>query len=70
MHTLLFLYFAILSVFFKFSTSTQNVAFQIYQSYMEIGLYEVIKYYMSQGRMINLFQIVLTNFSLKNVSNG
>ena len=59
-------------VFFKFSTSSQNAEFHIYQSHMEIGLPEVIKFctrklikrthFMSPLKMIDLFQDMMPNF--------
>ena len=62
----------IVSSFLKFSTSSQNAEFRIYQSHMEVGLSEVIKFctgklikrthFMSPLKMINLFQDMMPKF--------
>ena len=59
------------SVFFKFSSPSQNVEFYVHRSHMEIKLSEVIKFctrktikmtlFMSPCKMISLFQDVVTN---------
>ena len=43
-------HFVIFSVFFEFSTPTQNVQFHIHRGYIEIGLSEVIKFW--AGKLI------------------
>ena len=67
----------IASSFLKFSNSIQNSEFPIHRSHMKIGLSEVIKFctrklikrarFMSQLKMINLFQYMMPNNSPKNV---
>ena len=74
------LYFFILSVFFKFSTPSQNVQFHTHRSHMELTLPEEIRYctrkmiktthFMSPCKMVNLFQDVVTNFFPQKVSYG
>ena len=68
---------SIVSSVLKFSTSSQNAEFHIYQSHMEIGLSQVIKFctrklimrthFMSPLKIINLFQDMMPKFSPKNV---